>query len=95
VIIEFSTLPSLDVSVQPRVGVTATDPSGAASMAAVLDMLRRDTDLLIRVIEPDWDRVDSTRATFDAAGVSNRAFVHHASALSWHRPTRWSFRSAS
>jgi len=42
---------------------------------------------MVCVFEPDWDRVDAARCEADAAGISDRVSVHHASALEWCRPT--------
>ncbi len=54
---------------------------GACPLSMVVEMLEREADLRIRVLERDWDRVDAARAHFDSAGVSDRATVHHASVL--------------
>lgn len=47
----------------------------------LVGLLRRHTRLSVCLAGSDWEEVDRARESLDAAGLADRASVHHAAAL--------------
>lgn len=54
---------------------------GPQAFRRAADMLSRNPDLSVCLVESSWERVDAARARARAAGLDDRLAVHHASAL--------------
>lgn len=59
--------------------------AGECPLARLVELLEREADLRICVIECDWDRVDAARDRASALGVADRVTVHHAAAIEFCR----------